>query len=139
MAQAKMGARYGSGKGIKQNLALSFKYREMAAFAQFGSDLDTATQRQLARGQRLMEILKQPQYTPVEMENQVFVIYAANSGKLDEIPLNKISQFESGFGRFLSEKHADLVKEVASTGKLEAGAKSKLDAAIEEYKKQFVI
>ncbi len=127
-------------KAVAGTLRLDLaQFREKAAFAQFGSDLDAATQRQLARGQRLMEILKQPQYTPVEMENQVFVIYAANSGKLDEIPLNKISQFETGFQRFLSEKHADLVKEVSSTGKLEAGAKSKLDSAIEEYKKQFVI
>lgn len=127
-------------KAVAGTLRLDLaQFREKAAFAQFGSDLDTATQRQLARGQRLMEILKQPQYTPVEMENQVFVIYAANSGKLDEIPLNKIGKFETGFQRFLSEKHADLVKEVSSTGKLEAGAKSKLDAAIEEYKKQFVI
>ncbi|NUM89583.1 MAG: F0F1 ATP synthase subunit alpha, partial [Bdellovibrionales bacterium] len=127
-------------KSVAGTLRLDLaQFREKAAFAQFGSDLDAATQRQLARGQRLMEVLKQPQYMPVEMENQVFAIYAANSGKLDDIPLNKILSFETGFLRFLSERHADLVKEVASTGKLEAGARGKLDGALDEFKKQFAI
>lgn len=125
-------------KSVAGTLRLDLaQYREKAAFAQFGSDLDAATQKQLSRGQRLMEVLKQPQYTPVNMEKQVFVIYAANSGGLDKIPLNKIKEFEAGFARFLDEKHSDLVNEVSSTGKLEAGAKAKLDAAITQFLGQF--
>lgn len=124
-------------KSVAGTLRLDLaQYREKAAFAQFGSDLDAATQRQLARGQRLMEILRQPQYTPINMEKQVFAIYAANSGSLDKLPLNKIKEFEAEFSRFLDEKHAGLVSEVATSGKLEAGAKTKLDGALADYIKQ---
>ncbi len=125
-------------KSVAGTLRLDLaQYREKAAFAQFGSDLDAATQRQLSRGQRLMEVLKQPQFTPVNMEKQVFIIYAANSGSLDKVPLNKIKDFEKNFFKFLDEKHSDLVKEVATTGKLESGAKAKLDAAITDCVNQF--
>jgi F-type H+/Na+-transporting ATPase subunit alpha len=125
-------------KGVAGTLRLDLaQYREKAAFAQFGSDLDPATQRQLARGQRLMELLKQGQYSPMEMEDQVFGIYAANQGYLDKIPTNKIREWESSFLRYLHQNHAELVKEVSSTGKLEAAAKTKLDAAIQEHSKTF--
>jgi F-type H+-transporting ATPase subunit alpha len=125
-------------KSVAGTLRLDLaQYREKAAFAQFGSDLDAATQRQLSRGQRLMEVLKQPQFTPVNMEKQVFIIYAANSGQLDKIPLNKIKDFETSFYKFLDDKHGDLVKEVATSGKLDAGPKAKLDAAIVDCVNKF--
>ena len=113
------------------------QYREKAAFAQFGSDLDPATQRQLARGQRLMELLKQGQYSPMEMEDQVFGIYAANAGYLDKVPVNKIREWETSFLRYLHQNHADVVKEVATSGKLDGGPKAKLDTAIQEHLKTF--
>jgi F-type H+/Na+-transporting ATPase subunit alpha len=125
-------------KGVAGTLRLDLaQYREKAAFAQFGSDLDAATQKQLARGQRLMQLLKQAQYSPMEMEDQVFGIYAANQGHLDKVPVNKIADWESSFLRYLRQSHADLVKEVATTGKLESGVKAKLDSAIEEHLKTF--
>ena len=115
------------------------QYREKAAFAQFGSDLDPATQKQLARGQRLMELLKQPQYTPLQMEEQVFGIYAANGGFLDKVPVNKIRDWETSFLRYLHQSHADLVKEVGTSGKLDAGPKAKLDQAIQDHLKTFSV
>lgn len=125
-------------KSVAGTLRLDLaQYREKAAFAQFGSDLDPATQRQLARGQRLMELLKQPQYSPMEFADQVFGIYAATNGHLDQIPVEKISEWEKSFLSFLRQKYADLVNEVSSTGKLEAPAKEKLNQAIAEHLKGF--
>ena len=125
-------------KSVAGTLRLDLaQYREKAAFAQFGSDLDPATQKQLARGQRLMELLKQAQYSPMEMEDQVFGLYAANSGQLDKIPVNKIDSWEKSFLKYLHGTHADLVKEVASSGKLDAGPKAKLDQAIQDHLKTF--
>lgn len=113
------------------------QYREKAAFAQFGSDLDAATQKQLARGSRLMEILKQGQYTPFEMEEQVVGIYAANKGALDSIAKDKVKDFEAGFVRFLKNKNKDVLETIASSGKIEADTAEKLDAAISAFKKEF--
>ena len=120
-------------KSVAGTLRLDLaQYREKAAFAQFGSDLDPATQKQLARGQRLMELLKQGQYSPMEFEQQVFSIYAANSGKIDAVPMNKIKEFETNLMKLIDAKYADVRKEVVSTGKLEGAAKTKLDQAIDE-------
>jgi F-type H+-transporting ATPase subunit alpha len=125
-------------KGVAGTLRLDLaQYREKAAFAQFGSDLDPATQKQLARGQRLMELLKQGQYSPMEMEDQVFGIYAANQGHLDKVPVNKIREWETSFLRYVRQNHGDMVKEVATSGKLEAGAKATLDGALQEHLKTF--
>lgn len=125
-------------KSVAGTLRLDLaQYREKAAFAQFGSDLDPATQKQLARGQRLMALLKQSQYSPMEMEDQVFGIYAANGGHLDKVPVAKIQAWEVDFLRYLHQNHGDLVKEVSTTGKLEAGAKAKLEGAIQEHLKTF--
>jgi F-type H+-transporting ATPase subunit alpha len=90
---------------IKGELA---QYREMAAFAQFGSDLDAATQRLLNRGARLTELLKQPQFSPLKMEEQVAVIYAGVNGYLDKLPVNR-SAFEHGLLALLRGKHADML------------------------------
>ncbi len=126
-------------KSVAGTLRLDLaQYREKASFAQFGSDLDPATQKQLARGQRLMELLKQGQYSPMEMEDQVVGIYAANQGYLDKVPVNKIRAWEESFLRNLRQNHADVVKEIAG-GKLEAGTKTKLDQAIQEHLKTFNI
>jgi F-type H+-transporting ATPase subunit alpha len=125
-------------KGVAGTLRLDLaQYREKAAFAQFGSDLDPATQKQLARGQRLMQLLKQGQYSPMEMEDQVFGIYAANQGYLDKVPVNKIQEWEASFLRYVHQTHPDVAKEVATSGKLEGAAKTKLDQAIQDHLKTF--
>ena len=91
---------------IKGELA---QYREMAAFAQFGSDLDAATQRLLNRGARLTELLKQPQFSPLKVEEQVAVIFAGVNGYLDQLPVNKVGEFEQGFLALLRSDHKDLL------------------------------
>ena len=103
------------------------QYRSLEAFAKFGSDLDPTTQRQLARGARLVEILKQPQYQPVPIEEQVAVIYAATTGLIDEVPLENVRQFESQYREALRLRHADHLANIASTGSMtdEAGAEFK--------------
>ena len=125
-------------KSVAGTLRLDLaQYREKAAFAQFGSDLDAATQKQLARGSRLMELLKQGQYSPLEMEEQVFGIFAANNGFLDKVPVNKIGEWEESFLRYVKQNHADMVKEVHTSGKLEAGPKATLQTALTEHLKTF--
>src|SRR5213079_2826596 len=98
---------------IKLELA---QYREMAAFAQFGSDLDVATQRLLNRGARLTELLKQPQYTPYPVEEQVVTVYTGVRGYLDKLPVSAVQRFESEFLRLMRGKHADLLAQIR-TGK----------------------
>ncbi|HPI94292.1 MAG TPA: F0F1 ATP synthase subunit alpha [Deltaproteobacteria bacterium] len=115
------------------------QYRELAAFAQFGSDLDKATQAQLNRGERLMELLKQPQYKPLPVERQVVIIYVGTQGHLDEYPASVIRKFEEQFFAFMDSKHADVLKTVRETGKLEADTEKALKDAIAEFKKIFVV
>ena len=127
-------------KSVAGTLRLDLaQYREKAAFAQFGSDLDPATQKQLARGSRLMELLKQGQYSPMNMEDQVFGIYAANQGNLDKIPLNKIRDWEASFHRYLRQNHKELIAEVSTSGKLEGAAKARLDQAIQDHLKTYSV
>jgi F-type H+-transporting ATPase subunit alpha len=92
------------------------QYRSLEAFAKFGSDLDPTTQRQLARGARLVEILKQAQYQPVPVEEQVAVIYAATTGLIDEVPLERVKAFESQYREALRLRHADELAQVATSG-----------------------
>ncbi len=113
------------------------QFRELEAFAQFGSDLDPATQRQLARGQRTVEVLKQPQYQPMPVENQVATIYAVTNGFLDEIPVDKVRQWELGFHRHLDAHGADTLRMIRDEKVLSDEVKSGLEAAIEEYNKVF--
>lgn len=94
------------------------QYRELEAFSKFGSDLDPATQRQLARGARLVELLKQPEYQPVPVEEQVAVMYVAGKGAIDEIPLDRIPEFESKYREALRLQHADVLASVAESGTL---------------------
>mgnify|MGYP001445090650 CR=1 FL=1 len=87
-------------------------YREMAAFAQFGSDLDKVTQSQLNRGQRLQEVLKQPQYTPYSLANQVIILFAATNGYADVIPVDKVRTWEAALLRFMEASYPDIIKDI---------------------------
>jgi len=109
------------------------QYRELAAFAQFGSDLDKATQRQLTRGERMVEILKQDQYVPMPVEKQVAIIYAASKGFLDTVPLDTLKVWERDFHLFLEEKHSAVLRDIATSGKLEDDTAEHLTAAIQEF------
>ncbi|HSM04072.1 MAG TPA: F0F1 ATP synthase subunit alpha [Longimicrobiales bacterium] len=113
------------------------QFRELEAFAQFGSDLDAATQRQLARGQRTVEILKQPQYQPMPVENQVAAIYAVTNGLLDEVPVEKIRAWETGFHEYLRAHEADLLESIREGKVLSDEVKSGLESAIAEWNKAF--
>ncbi len=108
------------------------QYREKAAFAQFGSDLDPATQKQLARGQRLTEILKQPQYSPVGVERQIVIVYAATNGYTDKYPVNKLRDYEVQLNEFIDKKYPEVFKSIVSTGKLDE-AKPTLEKALKEF------
>ena len=115
------------------------QYRELAAFSQFGSDLDKATQAQLNRGERLMEMLKQPQYTPLPVEKQVAMIYVGTNGYLDEYPVSAIKSFEEQFYAFLDNKYADVLNSIKNSGQMDADTEKKLKDAIAEFKKIFVV
>ena len=119
---------------IKLELA---QYREMAAFAQFGSDLDASTQKLLNRGARLTELLKQAQFSPLAFEEQTVVIFAGTNGYLDAIPVGQVTAYEAEMLSFLHANHADVLKEIRDTKDLGDGAKAKVKAALETFGKQF--
>ena len=112
------------------------QYRELAAFAQFGSDLDAATQRQLTRGERMVEVLKQDQYVPMAVEKQVAIIFAASQGALDDVPAEDVRQWEAGFLAFMDEKHSGVLHAIEQSGALADDTVEHLKAAIAEYKAQ---
>ena len=119
---------------IKLELA---QYREMAAFAQFGSDLDAATQRLLARGARLTELLKQPQYSPLTMEEQVVVIFAGVRGFLDRIEVGQIGDFEKQLLSEMHAKHQDLLDTILKEGALSSESEAKLTDILDGFSKTF--
>jgi len=119
---------------VKGELA---QYREMAAFAQFGSDLDATTQRLLNRGARLTELLKQPQFSPLKMEEQVCVIYAGVNGYLDPIPVNRVRAFEDGLLGTLRTAHGDILKDIREARDLSDATAAKLKGAVDAYAKAF--
>ncbi len=119
---------------IKGELA---QYRELAAFAQFGSDLDATTQRILNRGDRLTELMKQGQYSPLNVEEQVCVIYAGTQGYLDKIKKEQVGHFEREFLRKLHADHADILKTIRETGKLDDDTEGKLKSALDAFSKSF--
>ena len=119
---------------IKGELA---QYREMAAFAQFGSDLDATTQRLLARGERLTELLKQPQFSPLKVEEQVCSIYAAVNGFLDSIPVNKISSYEKELLETITSSHKDILSSIAKELQLSEKTEAKLKEVIDTHTKSF--
>jgi F-type H+-transporting ATPase subunit alpha len=113
------------------------QYRELAAFAQFGSDLDPATQKQLNRGKRLTEILKQPQYQPLAVERQVAIIFAATNGYLDNVPVDRLRPYEDGLYAFLSARHPGVLAAIVDKKQLDDDVKKSLSAALDEFAKQF--
>jgi F-type H+/Na+-transporting ATPase subunit alpha len=113
------------------------QYRELAAFAQFGSDLDKATQAQLTRGARLVEVLKQPQYEPLSVERQVAIIFAGTNGYLDLIPLSDLRAFEAELYRFIDTRHPQLFRDIAEKKQLDDQLKSALAAAVQEFASDF--
>ena len=119
---------------LRLNLA---QYREMAAFAQFGSDLDKATQMQLARGERLVEILKQPQYKPIPFEKQVLIIFAANNGYLDDYPVAALKRYEPEMYTFFDTRKADVIGELRDKKAIDDDLKAKLISALNDFKKEF--
>jgi F-type H+-transporting ATPase subunit alpha len=119
---------------IKGELA---QYREMAAFAQFGSDLDATTQRLLNRGARLTELLKQPQFAPLKMEEQVCVIYAGVNGYLDKFPVNKIRSFEEGLLASLRGANKDILESIRTSKDLSSETEGKLKALVEKFSASF--
>jgi F-type H+-transporting ATPase subunit alpha len=125
-------------KQVAGPLRLSLaQYRELEAFAQFGSDLDAATQRQLARGARLVEILKQPQYQPMPVEQQVAVIYAATNGYLDDVPVPSVRRWETEFLAFLEAQHPKVLEGIRAKKALDDANTNALKAAIDAFKKLF--
>ena len=113
------------------------QFREMEAFAQFGSDLDKATQRLLARGQRLTELLKQPQYSPMPVEEQVVAIFAGTRGYLDEVPVDEVTRFESEFLAQMRAKHGDLLAKIREAQKLDEATESELATILEQFVRNF--
>ena len=113
------------------------QYRELAAFAQFGSDLDKATMNQLNRGRRLVEVLKQPQYQPVPVEKQVIIIYAATNGYLDPIPVEQVRAYETDLYKFLDTRKAQLLSSLAQKKQIDDAIKAELNGALEEFGKTF--
>jgi F-type H+-transporting ATPase subunit alpha len=110
------------------------QFRELQAFAQFGSDLDKATQAQLARGQRLTEILKQPQYQPMDIEKQVLVIWAATNGFTDDVAIDDIRDFETRLLKFVENSHPGLLADIAEKKSLTDEIKAGLTQVLEDFK-----
>lgn len=128
-------------KGMKQvagTLRLTMaQFRELAAFAQFGSDLDKATLEQIERGKRMVELLKQDQFVPMTMEEQVAVLFAGTQGYLDEVPVEAVRKFETEFLRFMADRKADVKKALKEKKAIDDDIKAQLTQAIEEFKKGF--
>jgi F-type H+-transporting ATPase subunit alpha len=129
-------------KAMKQvagtlRLALA-QFRELAAFAQFGADLDKSTMAQIERGKRMVELLKQGQYVPVPMEDQVIAIFTATNGLMDDVSVENIRRFEAELIAFMKDKKADVRKEIAEKKTIDDELKAKLVAAVGEFKKGFI-
>ena len=113
------------------------QYRELAAFAQFGAELDKATMAQLAQGERMVELLKQEQYKPVPVEDQVIAIFAGIEGFLTEIPVADVRRFELGLVKFVAEKHPQVRDAIRTLKQLDDDLRAALKKAVEEYRGQF--
>ncbi len=114
------------------------QYRELEAFAQFGSELDPATQKQLARGQRTVEVLKQPQYAPMPVEQQIMIIYAVTNGYLDDIPVEKIRAFEHGFHQYMAAQYPQVGEAIRTQKEMSQEVEEQLIAGIKAYKETFL-
>jgi F-type H+-transporting ATPase subunit alpha len=120
--------------GIRTDLA---QYRELAAFAQFASDLDEATRKQLDRGARVTELLKQAQYSPQPISLMGATLFAVNKGFMDDVDVKKILAFEAGLHQFLKTSYAPLLKKIEDTKQLDKEAEAELSAAVTAFKKSF--
>ena len=114
------------------------QYRELQAFAQFGSDLDKATQARLVRGERMTETLKQLQYIPMPVERQVAIIYTGINGYLDDMPIHQVADFERGFLNFIDDKHPQIYHNFNETKDLQPDVEELLKKAILEFKVKFI-
>ena len=114
------------------------QFRELEAFAKFGSDLDKATLAQLTRGERMVEILKQNQYVPMAVEHQIVIIFAGGQGMLDDIPNERVDEFEKGLLGFIDAKHSEMLAAIKSAGEISDEINKELRKAIEDYKKGFL-
>ncbi|TMK22602.1 MAG: F0F1 ATP synthase subunit alpha [Actinobacteria bacterium] len=125
-------------KGVAGSLRLDLAaYRELEAFAAFGSELDKSSQRQLERGARLVELLKQPQYSPISVEDQVIAIYAATNGYIDEVPVSDVKRYERELLEYIHSRTQDIPKAIVETGALSEETAVKLKGAIEEFRRTF--
>jgi F-type H+/Na+-transporting ATPase subunit alpha len=122
------------GGGIRLALA---QYRELAAFAQFASDLDEATRKQLERGRRVMELMKQPQYSPMSVSDMAVSLFAVNKGHFDDVDVKRVLAFESGLHQFMKQKYAALLNAIETKKDLDADGEKQLEAAIKEFKKSW--
>jgi F-type H+/Na+-transporting ATPase subunit alpha len=113
------------------------QFRELAAFAQFGSDLDKATLNQLNRGRRLVEVLKQPQYQPLPVEKQVTIIYAATNGYLDSVDVEQVRAYEAGFFQFLDTRRAQLLASLSEKKQIDDQIKGDLNQTLKEFGDSF--
>jgi F-type H+-transporting ATPase subunit alpha len=119
------------GGGIRLDLA---QFRELAAFAQFASDLDENTRKQIERGQRVTELMKQNQYAPLSVAQMAVSIYAANAGLLDDVEVNKVRDFEDALQNYVKAEHADLLNTINASGDYNDDIQSAIDAAIKTFK-----
>lgn len=126
-------------KKVAGNLRLDLaQYRELAAFTQFGSELDAATQAQLTRGERMVELLKQGKNVPYSLEQQVMIIFAGTQGFLDDLPVKAVSDFEKGLFDFMNQEYPDIVHTIASSKELDQKTFDKLNEAVGKFKEEFV-
>jgi F-type H+-transporting ATPase subunit alpha len=122
------------GGGIRLALA---QYRELAAFAQFASDLDEATRKQLERGRRVMELMKQAQYAPMQVSEMAISLFAVNKGYFDDVDVKRVLAFESALLQYVKQKNAKLVESIESKKDLDADGEKQLEAAVQEFKKSW--
>ena len=119
-------------RGLRADIA---QYRELAAFAQFGSDLDKATQQQLRRGEKTIEVMKQPQYQPLSMANEVVIIFAVTNGYLDDVPTPKVKEFERDLFRFMETQSRELAAKISKEKTFDKATEAETRTMIEEFKK----
>ena len=113
------------------------QFRDLEAFAKFASDLDETTALQITRGRRMVEILKQNQYVPMSISNQVVIIYAAGKGYLDDVDLDRVKEFEVGLLEYFHTKHSDCLDQISQEGDISDDLEKAMNTGIEEFKKTF--
>jgi F-type H+-transporting ATPase subunit alpha len=116
---------------LKGDLA---QFRELAAFAQFGSELDAKTQAQIDRGKRIMEVFKQPQYSPIPVETQIAVLWSVQNGYFDDVPVNRAKEFQLKLAEFLSTRKSELLQKIAAEKALNANLSAEVKAAADQFK-----